>query len=388
MGYLSYELLHTLEQIPHTEHLFPTPIPIAYFALYNTVYEITKDNLVYRHLVDWTLNDRSLIPFPNNKMKVINRDSPNSYDSASLLAQLDRGGPLDDMFGSNFTHPAYIAAVQEIKHEIRKGAYYQVNLSQQLKFTLNTSREKIVRRAAQFGSASRKGIIQSRFFNPQGNSSPLNRQDTLIVSISPELFFEMHNDTLICAPIKGTRKRSHNQAEDQKLLEELLNSSKDDAELSMIVDLVRNDLSRVCSVGSVKVANHRAINTLSHVHHTFSTVTGSCLPETLSKAIVSALYPCGSITGAPKIASMKEIANFEGVERGPYCGAIGYWGSNKSAHFNVAIRTATIFNAPQEGSDIAIVNSGGGVTLNSDEESEYVETLHKLKSILSILCDP
>jgi para-aminobenzoate synthetase component 1 len=385
MGYLSYELLHTLEQVPHTSHVFPTSIPTAYFALYSTIYEITRDNRVYRHIVDWTLNGRSLSPFPTKKGSVVSGTSLNSLDSRSISARLDRGLALDQIFGSNFTRPAYISAVKEIKREISKGEYYQINLSQQLEFILNTPRSTVLRRALQFNNAPRKGIIQSLLLNSSGPSASGKRQNGLIVSISPELFFEMHNGTIRCAPIKGTCKRSQNPAEDQRLLEELLNSSKDDAELSMIVDLVRNDLSRICSVGSVEVINHRAISTLDHVHHTFSTVTGSLLSGTCSKEIIAALYPCGSITGAPKIASMMAISSFEGVERGPYCGAIGYWGSNGSAHLNVAIRTATIFNASHGESDMVIVNSGGGVTLNSDEEGEYLETLDKLKSILSIL---
>jgi para-aminobenzoate synthetase component 1 len=387
MGYLSYELLHTLERVSHTKRVFPTSIPTAYFALYRTVYEITKDHRVYRHIVEWTLDGRLLKSLPNERRATINAASSSDYGSESIIERLDAGGPLDDIFASNFTRPAFIEAVKDIKREIRKGEYYQINLSQQLKFPLTTTRETIIRRAAQFRSASRKAIIQACFFNSLCTPASMDYYDALIVSISPELFFEMHHDQLLCAPIKGTRKRSPDPAEDRRLLEELLHSTKDDAELSMIVDLVRNDLSRICAVGSVEVLNHRATSTLTHVHHTFSTVTGSRLPDARSKEIISALYPCGSITGAPKIAAMRDIASLEGVERGPYCGAIGYWGANGSAHFNVAIRTATIFNAPLQGHDLVVVNSGGGITLNSDEESEYVETLHKLKSILSLLCE-
>lgn len=384
MGFLSYELLHTLEQVPHTKNEFPTRLPSAYFGLYGTIYEITPERRVYRNTIEWTLDGKSLPHFPRYKSGKASRN-PSNNGSQTISTRFDGGDALDKIFGSNFSRSGYLAAVEQIKSQIRRGEYYQINLSQQLKFLLNESRETILLRTTHYSNAPRRAIIQSRYCTSIEPSAACDTQDALIVSISPELFFKMHHDTIQCAPIKGTRKRSNNASEDRTLLEDLIHSPKDSAELSMIVDLVRNDLSRICSVGSVEVINHRAISSLEHVHHTYSTVSGNLLPDTGSRNIISALYPCGSITGAPKIASMKEIATLEGVERGPYCGAIGYWGSNKSAHFNVAIRTATIFNAPEKARDYAIVNSGGGITLNSDAESEYLETVHKLKSILSIL---
>jgi para-aminobenzoate synthetase component 1 len=385
MGFLAYELLHTLELVPHTRNRFPSLIPSVYFGLYSTIYEIIEGKGVYRHSVNWTLDGKSLPPLLCDKSAKGPLPPPKATDSPSISLRLDNGEQLDKLLGSNFSRTGYIAAVKEIKNQIKRGEYYQINLSQQLKFPLNEPRETVLQRATRYNNAPRKGIIQARFGNSLDPSALRDNQNTLIVSISPELFFEMHDGKIYCSPIKGTRKRSQNSTKDYLLLEDLLNSPKDNSELSMIVDLVRNDLSRICSIGSVEVISHRATSSLEHVHHTYSTVAGTLLPGTCSREIIAALYPCGSITGAPKIASMKEIADLEGIERGPYCGAIGYWGSNHSAHFNVAIRTATIFGTPENGSDLAVVNSGGGITLNSDEESEYIETLHKLKSILSLI---
>jgi para-aminobenzoate synthetase component 1 len=197
----------------------------------------------------------------------------------------------------------------------------------------------------------------------------------VLISRSPELFFATDATGRIeTRPMKGTAPRASNPAHDAALRLELQQSVKNRAENLMIVDLLRNDISRVCTPGSVRVPELYAIESYVTVHQMVSRVTGLLRPGTAPSAILRALYPCGSITGAPKIRAMEIIRALEPAPRGAYCGAIGWLGPDGAAAFNVAIRTLTL-----HGEEEVEFGVGGGIVADSTPQGEYEEALWKAR---------
>ena len=177
-------------------------------------------------------------------------------------------------------------------------------------------------------------------------------------------------------PIKGTRPRGGTLDEDARLAGELAASLKDRAENLMIVDLMRNDLARVCEAGSVKVPELFTVESFANVHHLVSSVTGQLSPGRTVADLIAASFPPGSITGAPKVRAMEIIAELEGEARGPYCGAMGWLGTDGKADFNVMIRTAG-FVRDGNGWEVE-ARSGGAITIDSDPADELAETHAKI----------
>ncbi|WP_347310379.1 aminodeoxychorismate synthase component I [Defluviimonas sp. SAOS-178_SWC] len=199
----------------------------------------------------------------------------------------------------------------------------------------------------------------------------------VLISRSPELFFATDADGRIeTRPMKGTAPRASNPAHDAALRLDLQQSLKNRAENLMIVDLLRNDISRICEVGSVKVPELYAIESYTTVHQMVSRVTGQIRPGITPAALLRALFPCGSITGAPKIRAMEIIRELEPAPRGAYCGAIGWIGPNGAARFNVAIRTLTLY-----GESEVEFGVGGGIVADSTPEGEYEEALWKARFV-------
>jgi len=180
-------------------------------------------------------------------------------------------------------------------------------------------------------------------------------------------------------PIKGTRKRGLTPEEDATLKKELMEDFKDDAELSMIVDLLRNDLGRVCRPLTIRVAEHKRLESYQNVHHLVSIVIGGLRRDTTYGEILQATFPGGSITGCPKIRSMEIIDELEPHVRHVYTGAIGYLGWHDNMDLNVAIRTALIHK------NIGYFSVGGGIVYDSKEEDEYQETLHKGRTMFQLI---
>ena len=187
------------------------------------------------------------------------------------------------------------------------------------------------------------------------------------------------NGKIETRPIKGTRPRSKDPDTDQKLANELLNSEKDKAELTMIVDLERNDLGRICNFGSVKVNDFMSLEKYPTVWHLVSTITGQTEESLLPSQILRALFPGGSITGAPKIRAMEIIEEMEPYKRGIYTGSIGYLGFDGAWDLNIVIRTIILKDGK------AYVHVGGGIVAESDPKSEYAETITKAKALFEVL---
>lgn len=281
---------------------------------------------------------------------------------------------------SNFTREGYISAVEQIQEYIRSGDTYQTNLTQQFR----TELPEILN--------AQKIFWQLRKTHPASFSSFIKRKDNFVVSISPERFFKVKSintkgkDRIITtSPIKGTRQRGKNPKEDLLLKNELLNSEKDRAENVMIVDLLRNDIGRICEFGSVKVEKVCDLETHPTLFHLVSTISGE-LKENIQLAdIIKAVFPCGSITGAPKISTIKIIEELETVNRGLSMGTIGYSVSGDKFELpnlidlNVAIRTMVIQN------DQATFNVGGGIVIDSIAEDEYEESILKAQALFKAL---
>lgn len=269
----------------------------------------------------------------------------------------------------------YVRHVEEIQELIRSGLTYQTNLTQLISAALPDSLHptEIFRRL--------------RHLHPAPFAAYVARDDSTVVSASPERFFSIRDDRISAGPIKGTRPRGTDPANDAAFREALENSEKDRAENVMIVDLLRNDLGRVCEFGSVEVERLCEIEEHPSVFHLVSTIGGRLRPEWRLSEIFRALFPCGSITGAPKISTMKIIDRIESTPRGLSMGAIGYFARNglygdeprPEADTSVAIRTMVIRGNRAE------FNVGGGVVIDSDPEDEYRESLVKAIALLDSL---
>jgi len=347
IGYLSYEYGHKFENIK-TRHKSSNSIPQAIFCFYN--------NFIIEDL--------------ENKRLFITSRSHDGLSSIEDLIKMDSKIeiPISNekgVFEANFTKENYMKSIKSMIKYIIEGDIYIANMTQQLKITSKKHPYKV--------------FEDLRINNPSPFGGYLNYGDFQIVCASPERFLKMENGLIETRPIKGTIRRGSTIEEDAKLKKELQNSEKDKSELLMIVDLERNDLNRICIPGSVKVTENFAIEEYATVFHLVSTVVGKQRPDLDIADLIKAVFPGGSIAGAPKIRAMEIIDELENDGRGIYTGSIGYMGLDGKCDFNIVIRTALHINEEYK------LGVGGGITCESDPESEYEETLQKAKAILKAL---
>jgi len=265
---------------------------------------------------------------------------------------------------SGFDRPDYMAAVEAIKEYIAAGHVYQVNMSQRFEADF-----------AGNGFDFFRALFKR---NPAPFFAYINADDHQIVSTSPERFLSRAASRVETRPIKGTRPRGQTEAADKALRRELEESTKDDAELSMIVDLLRNDIGKVCRGGSVKVQTHKRVEAYEIVYHLVSDVVGELASGQDSVDLIRAAFPGGSITGCPKIRSMEIIDELEPRRRHIYTGSIGYISFHDTLDLSIAIRTATLIN------DRIVFSVGGGIVFDSDPAAEFEETLHKGRTLMDM----
>ncbi len=258
---------------------------------------------------------------------------------------------------------AYGTAARKVLDWIAAGDCYQVNLTFPMAARLVTGTP-----LGLYGALRRTGAVGHGAFVDLGVGP-------VVVSRSPELFFRIGGDKIMTRPMKGTRPRGRDAGEDATIIAELQASEKDRAENLMIVDLLRNDISRLAEVGSVKVPALYAIETYSTVHQMTSTVEGRLADPPGLPALMAALLPCGSVTGAPKIRAMEIIRAVEPAPRGVYCGAVGWMSPEGAADFSVAIRTLSVTG------DRIVMNVGGGLTHGSTVQGEWEEALWKARFV-------
>ncbi|MCA9055094.1 MAG: aminodeoxychorismate synthase component I [Planctomycetaceae bacterium] len=273
--------------------------------------------------------------------------------------------PQLDGLQSNFTPEAYLTAVDRVTEYIRAGDIYQANLSQRLLYPARESPIELYLRLRACNAAPFAGFFA--------------HDDWAILSASPERFLEVNQGIVTTRPIKGTRQRRFPPEADLFTQDELLVSPKDVAENVMIVDLLRNDLSRVCRPGSVRIPQLCAIESYETVHHLVSEVQGDLEPDRDAWDLLAATFPGGSITGCPKVRAMEIITELEQVARGPYCGSLFYLGFDGTLDSSILIRTLTHRRGWLQ------LPAGGGVVAQSDPQAEYEETLHKAAGMLRAL---
>ncbi|WP_437187660.1 anthranilate synthase component I family protein [Planctomicrobium sp. SH668] len=371
-GMLSYELGGCFEAIPSAAR-DEFKIPVAVIGFYGWV-------LAWDHLQErcWFIGHGFPEEIPAARMRLAQSQLESvkrSLSGPELKFQVAPSNPWslenehrlhsNSDVRSNFTHPEYLRAVDQVIEYIRAGDIFQANLSQRL-----------------LAPATRHPVEQYqrlRVQNPATFSGYFAHQDWSVLSSSPERFLQVRGGEVSTRPIKGTRRRRTIPEADLFTRDELRESEKDRAENVMIVDLLRNDLSRVCLPHSIRVTELCSVEAYQTVTHLVSEVRGTLRPECSFWDLMRVTFPGGSITGAPKIRAMEIIAELEQVARGPYCGSLFYNGFDGTADSNILIRTMT-----QRHGWLAF-SAGGGVVVQSDSQQEYEETLHKARGLLNSL---
>jgi para-aminobenzoate synthetase component 1 len=278
-------------------------------------------------------------------------------------------GATDIGLRSTFTHRGYVDTVRRVKDYIVAGDIFQANLSQRFQTGWTEPPFELYRRL--------------RRRNPAPFAAYLGYGELAVLSASPERFLRLHEDRrhIETRPIKGTRPRGLGPMHDAALGRALAESEKDQAENVMIVDLLRNDLSRVCRPGTVRVPELFALEHHPTVHHLVSTVVGEIQPGAGAVELIRAAFPGGSITGAPKVRAMEIIAELEPTQRGVYCGSIGYVSATGAMDTSIVIRTYLALRGQ------VYFQAGGGIVADSDAELEYRETLDKAKALIDTLVE-
>lgn len=350
IGYISYDVCRILEDIPNRS-LEDFNISDIKFIFYNNIiiFDLHNNKQYITSLkgseeeIDLIIDKiKNSVKIEENKVEDIKKD-----------------------FVSNFNKIDYKSAITKLKNYIISGDVYIANMTQRF-YTESTE-------------DSFEIYKKLRSINKAPFSAYMNFNDFQIISSSPERFLEINNRKVVTRPIKGTRPRGKTKEEDKKNSLELLNSEKDKAELLMVVDLERNDLSKVCKPHSVKVTELFKLETYATVFHLVSTVEGELKDEVSAIKCIKECFPGGSITGTPKIRAMEIIEELEALKRNIYTGSIGYFDFRGNADFNIAIRTII------KKDNKAYFGVGGGITYDSNEEDEYNETLDKAKALMRVL---
>ena len=351
IGYISYDAGRLLEELPNTSKE-DFNIPDMRFIFYK--------NIIIFDLI-------------NDKKYITDLDG-NIENIESILTVIHNGEKINDeivceksenIFYSNFIKEDYKKAVTRLKEYIVSGDVYIANMTQRFWCYNEDDSFNIYKKL--------------RSINKAPFSAYLNFEDFQIISSSPERFIQVSNNKAHTRPIKGTRSRGHNAEEDEKNKLELINSEKDKAELLMVVDLERNDFSKVCKPHTVKVTENFKLEEYATVFHLVSTVEGELKNDVSSVRCIKECFPGGSITGTPKIRAMEIIEELEGIKRNIYTGSIGYFDFRGNCDFNIVIRTII------KKDNKAFFGVGGGITYDSIEEDEYNETLDKARALMRVL---
>ncbi|HAZ98829.1 MAG TPA: aminodeoxychorismate synthase component I, partial [Halomonas sp.] len=268
-------------------------------------------------------------------------------------------------FSPELSQAAYTERFDAVQRYIRAGDCYQINLAQRF--------------SARYEGDEWQAYLQLREATPTPFSGFMAWGDHAVLSLSPERFIQSRDGLVETRPIKGTRPRGKTPEEDRVLAEDLLKSTKDRAENVMIVDLLRNDLGRVCVPGSIRVPQLCQLESYPNVHHLVSVVQGHLAPQHSPLSLLTAAFPGGSITGAPKIRAMQIIDELEPCQRSVYCGSLGYIDVRGSMDTSIAIRTMVADRGDLH------VWGGGGLVADSQAGEEYTETLDKIRHLISAL---
>ncbi|MBU3110382.1 aminodeoxychorismate synthase component I [Clostridium lacusfryxellense] len=351
--YFSYDLGREIEELPIIAKE-DIDIPHCYYNFYDNI--IILDNfekIVYVSALGILKSQKESIEDIKRRIQKGNK------------IIYDKVGDITNKFTSGFEKSKYIDTVSKVRDYIKSGDIYITNLSQRFSCSISKNAYEIYK--------------DLRHINPAPFAAFMNFEDFNIICSSPERFLKINKGIVETRPIKGTMPRGIDIEKDLENKNILINSEKDKAELLMVVDLERNDLSKVCSPGSVKVTELFKLEEYSTVFHLVSTIVGKLKDEISSIDCIKACFPGGSITGTPKIRSMEIIEELEPVRRNIYTGALGYLGFDGNVDLNIIIRTILIKDKN------AYFGVGGGITWDSNEKFEYDETLDKARALMRVL---
>jgi len=365
VGYLSYELNQYIENLPEST-IDDLKLPLIRLCFYDKIicYDHIEKNF---RLIGLELPQDS--QGPDDKLDEL-KEIIRKAEKINLppISPADLSSIDSAKVKCNMSKEYYMEAAGEIKRYIVDGDVYQVNFSQRFE--------------SRFSGPPIELFHWQNYHNPNGYAAYIDAGDFTAVSTSPEMFITVCDGRISTKPIKGTRPRLQGNRpdtlrENRKNFNELQESEKEKAELNMIIDLERNDIARICIPGSRGVTQPRTIEEYPTIYHGVATVSGKLQNKISFCEITKALFPGGSITGAPKISAMKIIDRLEPTARSIYTGAIGFIGLDGNVSLNIAIRTVIIKD------ETAYAQTGGGIVADSDAECEWEETLTKATALMA-----
>jgi anthranilate synthase component 1 len=365
VGWLSYDVARELETLPESA-IADRDLPrmqLAFFDCLAAWEEPRGDEVTLRCIACPEVGDDPNVAFRAGKAKALSLAHRATTGDPAVGAPPTTASTA--RFESECSQAEFAERVRRIKTAIRDGETFQANVSQRL------TAPAAVHPVDAFDAL--------REVNPAPYSALLEFPGVDLVSASPELLLERDGDRVVTEPIAGTRPRGATAAEDDALERELLADEKERAEHAMLVDLERNDLGKVSEYGSVDVSEYRRVDRYSEVMHLVSLVEGRLRPEVDLGHAIAAVFPGGTITGAPKPRTMALIDEVEATRRGPYTGSIGIFGLDDRATLNIVIRTLVRYE------DEYHLRVGAGIVHDSDPESEYDETLAKGRALVNAL---
>lgn len=351
IGYISYDYARYIERLPQ-----------------KATNDLNMPELYFLHFTEWFVFDHE-----KKELLLLALYEEGMFEQATKRLsdwQEQWTSPIVDVYATNekptltnqglevsMDEAGFIEAVNKVKDYIAAGDVFQVNLSVRQAKSLTVSPMSVYEKLREFNPSPYMGLLYTPEFQ--------------LVSASPELLIKKKGNELSTRPIAGTRSRGQTDEEDVRLANELIENEKERAEHVMLVDLERNDLGRVCRYGSVEVNEFMEIEKYSHVMHIVSNVRGELADGKTIVDIIEAVFPGGTITGAPKVRTMEIIEELEPVQRGPYTGSLGWIGFNGDLELNIIIRTMLVKDGK------AYVQAGAGVVIDSNPQNEYKESLKK-----------
>ncbi len=350
-GYLSYDLKNEIENL-RSQNNDGLNIPVLHFFEPKFVLEVNENEIVIQY-DDECVNENDLQKLRTELFQASTEEERTS-EPFEIIPRIEKS--------------SYLNAVKELKNHIQLGDIYEVNFCQE--FFAEKANVDPVLIYEKLNKISAAPFTSFCKFN-----------NHYLISASPERYIKRDGNQLISQPIKGTAKRSENQIEDEQIKNDLRNNPKEQNENVMIVDLVRNDLSKLATRGSVKVDELFGVYSFKQVHQLISTVSCEFKKDTSFTDIIKATFPMGSMTGAPKVSAMKLIEKFESTKRGLYSGSVGYIQPDGDFDFNVVIRSI-IYDAKTSFLSFMV---GSAITAKADPEMEYEECMLKAKAMFEVL---
>ena len=346
VGYINYDAIRFWEHLPINKNKKASNFPLLEFGIYD-------DGILFNHKENqayyFFLGKSRLEEVERKMARLKNKAAAFSYSTPKR----------------NMTKRDFVKMVKKAKRYIYDGHIFQVVLAKNMRFRVKGNLIDL--------------YATLREVNPSPYMYMLKMSDRCIIGSSPEMLIRITKDYVETFPIAGTRQILADEKKNEQLRQELLKDEKEIAEHTMLVDLARNDIGRVCEFGTVEVREFMTVKRFSHVQHIVSHVVGRLQNKFDSYNSVKAVFPAGTVSGAPKVRAMQIIDELEPSLRGPYAGAVGYFSFNGSCDFAITIRSLFV------NGDKAYIESGAGIVIDSDPELEWAETEHKANAILSAL---